>query len=95
MVSNLILYIPGTNSSAVRNWLALPSAFAVLAGKRMNQSVSELSYFFVSQVWSLSSFEVGCQLLTNDLNQVSSVSLLMTSSTALANEGLFELTQAV
>ena len=26
------------------------------------------------------------------LNQVSSVSLLMTSSTALANEGLFELT---
>merc|ERR1712219_44220 len=44
------------------------------------------------QVWSLSSFEVSRQLLTNDLNQVSSVSLLMTSSTALANEGLFELT---
>ena len=46
-----------------------------------------------NQVWSLSSFKVSCQLLTNDLNQVSSVSLLMTSSTALANEGLFELTR--
>ena len=45
------------------------------------------------QVWSLSSFKVSCQLLTNDLNRVSSVSLLMTSSTALANEGLFELTR--
>ena len=44
------------------------------------------------QVWSLSSFEVSRQLLTNGLNQVSSVSLLMTSSTALANKGLFELT---
>ena len=47
----------------------------------------------VKQVWSLSSFKVSRQLLTNDLNQVSSVSLLMTSSTALANEGLFELTR--
>ena len=47
----------------------------------------------VHQVWSLSSFKVSCQLLTNDLNRVSSVSLLMTSSTALANEGLFELTR--
>ena len=28
-----------------------------------------------------------------DLNQVSSVSLVMTSATALANEGLFELTK--
>ena len=28
------------------------------------------------QIWSLSSFEVSCQLLKNDLNQVSSVSLL-------------------
>ena len=46
-----------------------------------------------SQVWSLSSFEISCQLLTNDLNQVSSVSLLMTASMALANEGLFELTR--
>ena len=45
------------------------------------------------QVWSLSSFKVSCQLLKNDLNRVSSVSLLMTSSTALANEGLFELTR--
>ena len=43
-------------------------------------------------VWSLSSFEVSCQLFTNDLNQVSSVSVLMTSSTAPANEGLFVLT---
>ena len=41
------------------------------------------------QVWSPSSFEVSCQLLTNDLNQVFSVSLPMTSWTALANEGLF------
>ena len=45
------------------------------------------------QVWSLSSVKVGRQLLTNDLNQVSSVSLLMTAWTALANEGLFELTR--
>ena len=43
------------------------------------------------QVWSLSSFKVSRQLLINNLNQVSSVSLLMTSSTALANEGIFEL----
>ena len=41
------------------------------------------------QVWSLSSFKVSRQLLTNDLNHVSSVSLLMTASTALANKGLF------
>ena len=47
------------------------------------------------QVWSLSSFKVSRQLLTNDSNQVSSVSLLMTSSTALANEGLFELLGAL
>ena len=39
----------------------------------------------VTQVWSLSSFEVSSQLLKNDLNQISSVSLLMTSLTALAN----------
>ena len=45
------------------------------------------------KVWSLSSFNVSPQLLKNKLNQVSSVSLLMTSSTALANEGLFELTR--
>ena len=44
------------------------------------------------QVWRLSSFEVSCQLLTTDLNQVLSVSLLMTSSTALTNQGLYELT---
>ena len=42
-------------------------------------------------VWS--SFEVSRQLLTNDLNQVSSVSWLMTSWTALANKGLCELTR--
>ena len=45
-----------------------------------------------TQVWSLSSFKVSRQLLMNDLNQVSSVSLLVTASTAFANEGLFELT---
>merc|ERR1711923_572986 len=45
------------------------------------------------QVWSLSSFKVSRQLLANDLHQVSSVSLLMTSLLALANEGLFELTR--
>ena len=44
------------------------------------------------QVGSLSCFEVSYQLLANDFNQLSSVSLLMTSSTALANQGLFELT---
>ena len=35
--------------------------------------------------------ELAC--FKENLNQVSSVSLLMTSSTALANEGLFELTR--
>ena len=44
------------------------------------------------QVWSLPSSEVSCQLLTNDLNQVSSVSTLLTSSTSLVNKELFELT---
>ena len=39
------------------------------------------------QVWSPSSFKVSCQLLTCDLNQAWSVSLLMTSSTALDHEG--------
>ena len=43
------------------------------------------------QVWSLPSLKVSCQLSTNDLNKVSSVSLLMTNLTAFANEGLFEL----
>ena len=46
-----------------------------------------------TQVRSLSTFKVSRQLLTNDLNQVSSISLLMTSSSALANEGFFELTR--
>ena len=45
--------------------------------------------FKAFQVCSLSSFEVGCQLLTSDLNQILYVSLLLTSSTALANEGRF------
>ena len=49
------------------------------------------TYFF--KVWSQSSFELSCQLVMNDLNQILSVSLLMTSSTALANKGLFELTR--
>ena len=44
------------------------------------------------QAWSLSSFKVSRQLLTNDLNQASSVFLLMTYSTALTNIGLFGLT---
>ena len=35
---------------------------------QINQFLTDL------QVWSLSSFEVSCQLLTNDMNQVSSVS---------------------
>ena len=39
------------------------------------------------QVWSLSSSEVSCQLLLNDLNQVLSVFLLMTSSAALPTKG--------
>ena len=46
------------------------------------------------QVWSLSSFKVSHQLLMNDLNHVWSVSLLMTASTALANEGDFEPTRS-
>ena len=44
------------------------------------------------QVWSLSSFEVSRQLLMNYLNHVWFVSLIMAASTALTNEGLFELT---
>ena len=38
-------------------------------------------------------FESGLASFQESLNQVSSVSLLMTSSPSLANEGLFELTQ--
>ena len=38
---------------------------------------------------TISSFGVSCQLLTNDLNNVSSVSLLVTSSMALANKSFF------
>ena len=45
-----------------------------------------------SQVWSLSSFKVSCQLLMNDLNQDLPVYLLLTPSTFLSNKGLFELT---
>ena len=45
------------------------------------------------QVWSLLGLKVSWQVLRENLNQVSSVSLLMTASTALANEGLFELTR--
>ena len=56
--------------------------------------LSELEVFLLRhQVWSQSSFERSYQLLTNDLNQVSSVSLLMTFLMALANEGLFELSR--
>ena len=44
------------------------------------------------QVWSLSSFKNSYQILTNDMNQVYFVSVLMTSSTALANKRAFELT---
>ena len=46
-----------------------------------------------AQVWSLLGLKVSWQVLRENLNQVSSVSLLMTSTPALANEGLFELTQ--
>ena len=63
----------------------------------LNPSAAPITSFFTAnmktcQVWSLSSFEVSCQLLMNYLSQVSSISVQMTSSTALANEGLFELT---
>ena len=47
----------------------------------------------MKQVWSLSSFEGSRQLLTNDFNQVSSVSLHIHSSTAVAKKGLFEMTR--
>ena len=46
-----------------------------------------------TQEWSLSSFKVSRQLFANDLDQVSFVSLLMTSSTAHAKEGHFEFTR--
>ena len=44
----------------------------------------------ILQVWSLTSFKVSSQLLTNALDQVSSVSLLMTALTALAKNRLLE-----
>ena len=56
-------------------------------------SLRVVDLLVIEQVWSLSSFKVSRQLLTNDLNEVSSVSLLMTASAALANEGLFGLNQ--
>ena len=62
-----------------------------MEGKKGNLKVQPNSLFY--QVWSLSSFEVSRQVSRNDLNQISSVSLLMISLTALANEGLFDLTR--
>ena len=56
-----------------------------------SSSVVELVMLLCSQVWSLSLFKVSCQLVKNDLYQFSSVSLLMTASMALADEGLFDL----
>ena len=51
---------------------------------RRDNVLAQSCVYLLGQVWSLSSFEVSCQLSTNDLKQVLSVSLFMTSSTALA-----------
>ena len=71
---------------------------AMSAGKCLADGMFECLVFLQhdleeEQVWSLSSIEVSCELLTNDLNEVSSVSLFMTSLTPLAKKWLFELTQ--
>ena len=63
--------------------------------QQMQKRESNLEPDHFLKVWSLSSFKVSGQLLTKDLNQVSSFSLLMTSSTALPNEGLLELTRCL
>ena len=78
---------------AVQRYEEQYPAFADSREAKLVKVIHQTPFFSSGQVWSLSSFKVSCQLLKNDLNRVSSVSLLMTSSTALANEGLFELTR--
>ena len=62
------------------------------AGTEAEKALDALVERAGPQVLSLSSFKVSRQFLTCDLNHVLFVSLLITSSTALANLGLFELT---
>ena len=49
--------------------------------KHAFESFPEVMATIAKQVWSLSRFELSRQLLANDMDQVSSVSLLMTAST--------------
>ena len=77
--------------------LRIPSAFdyegqSVNVDSKIGKLV-DLWLVGIHQVWSLSGLKVSWQVLRNNFSQVSSVSLLMTASTALANEGLFELTR--
>ena len=78
------------------DWAELPPGGGALKHNNGEDGMINANQTYFSllryQVWLLSRFKVSCQLLTNDLDQVSSVSLLMTASTALANEGFFELT---
>ena len=75
-----------TNPDKVVGKILSPSEINKLQRDYLNEKPEQI------QVWSLLSFKVSRQLLTNDLNRDSTVSLLMTASTTLLNEGLFELT---
>ena len=65
----------------------------LLKGRIITTTLILLVHLDLNQVWPLPSLKVSRQLLTNDFYQVSSISLLMAASTALANKGLFQLTR--
>ena len=98
MVASLVVAL-GTNPKDVDYdilvWLMVAIHLVSLVSTVVRVARLRSDYFLSgwTQVGSLSSSKVSRQLLMNDLNQVSSISLLMTASTALANKGLFELTR--
>ena len=85
VIARIVLESPDelTMEKNVVGHLALTLLVAIMSARTVSMGL--FSQPCSVQVWSLSRFEVSRQLLTNDLNQVSSVSLLMTASTALAN----------
>ena len=84
------LKVFGVREEIDRNGLA---QYEGVSGEGVGGRFAQPHQAGIGQAWSLSRFKVSRQLPMNDLNYVSSVSFIMTASTALANEGLFELTQ--
>ena len=67
------------------NFETLMASIGFLTGQVEKALKETFALLDEDQVWSLSSYKVSRHVLTNELDQVLSVSLLMTSSTALAN----------